>query len=243
MPHPRLAADVGENDLSALAADVLLHQLDLRAWHIDLRAAAVFKLQMLLGPPILLQQSQPAISPNPVRDVHDQVALAQLQEAIDRPLAAAASSARDPADETTPPRSPAPRAAAQSETQLPNAQPQTAAVEVRRASLPSSGATAGLSSSVVASPNSPFSGATGSASALSPCSPLPAPCLNNSPSRSTSASVSQTMNTSFPAPTFSNSSRTFAISPLNRSTDSNSKWAVVSIDPDGTPAAVTDGNL
>ena len=85
LPHPRLAADVGENDLAALAADILLHELDLRARHIDLRAAAVLKLQMLFGPPILLQQPQPAIPPDAVRHVHDQVALAQLQKTIDRP--------------------------------------------------------------------------------------------------------------------------------------------------------------
>ena len=40
---------------------------------------------MLLGPPILLQQPQPAIPPNAVRHMHDQIAFAQLQETIDRP--------------------------------------------------------------------------------------------------------------------------------------------------------------
>ena len=62
-----------------------------------------------------------------------------------------------------------------------------------------------------------------------------------------SASVWQTMNTSCsparPAPIeASSSSRTLAMSPLNRSTDSIPKWQVVSSEPAGTPAAVTDGN-
>ncbi len=54
------------------------------------------------------------------------------------------------------------------------------------------------------------------------------------------------MNTAWPAASSapseaSISSRTFEISPLNRSTDSIPKWHVVSSEPAGTPAAVTDG--
>ena len=40
---------------------------------------------MLFGPAVLLQQPQPAIPADAVRHMHDQVALAQLQKAVDRP--------------------------------------------------------------------------------------------------------------------------------------------------------------
>src|SRR3954471_10465218 len=83
-----------ENDMSALPAHILLHKLDLRSRHINLRAAVVLELQMLFGPLILLQEPQPAISANPVGNMHDQVALAQLQKAIDRPSLPPPSRAR-----------------------------------------------------------------------------------------------------------------------------------------------------
>ena len=63
-------------------------------------------------------------------------------------------------------------------------------------------------------------------------------------SRCDSASVWQTMNTSCAAPppiAASSSSRTLAMSPLNRSTDSIGRWQVVSSEPTGTLAAVTEG--
>ena len=68
-----------------LAADVLLHQVDLRAGHVDLRAAVVLELEMLLGLAVLLEQLQPAIAADAVRQMDDQIALPQLEKAVDRP--------------------------------------------------------------------------------------------------------------------------------------------------------------
>ena len=92
------------------------------ARHVDLRAAVVLQLQVLFGPAILLQQSQPAIAADAVRHVHDEVALAQLEKAVDRPrLPPPRRPGQDPAAETARPRSPARPAAAQSGSRPPNA--------------------------------------------------------------------------------------------------------------------------
>ena len=52
---------------------------------IDPRAAVELDFQMLLGALLLFEQLQPTISANAVRQVDDQIAFAELQEAVDRP--------------------------------------------------------------------------------------------------------------------------------------------------------------
>ena len=81
-PCRRCCASVGR---ALRAADVLLHQLDLRARHVDLRAAVELELQVLFGPAVLLQQLQPAIAADAVREMDDEVAFAQFEKAVDRP--------------------------------------------------------------------------------------------------------------------------------------------------------------
>ena len=53
---PSSAADLGQRRPALAAADVFLHQLDLRRRHEDLRAAVEFELQVLFGLAVLLQQ-------------------------------------------------------------------------------------------------------------------------------------------------------------------------------------------
>ena len=54
------------------------------AGHVDLRAAVELELQVLFGLAVLLQQLQPAIAADAVRQVDDVVAFAQLEKAVDR---------------------------------------------------------------------------------------------------------------------------------------------------------------
>ena len=67
------------------AADVFLHQIDLRRRHKHARAFAEFQDQMLLGVAVLVQNLHAAVASDPVADVHDEVAFIQVEEAVDRP--------------------------------------------------------------------------------------------------------------------------------------------------------------
>ena len=67
------------------AADVLLHQVDLRRRHVDARAVAELQDQVLLGLAVLLQHLHAAVAGDAVADVDDQVALVQVEEAVDGP--------------------------------------------------------------------------------------------------------------------------------------------------------------
>ena len=78
--RPPILASVGR--LFA-AADVLLHQLDLRGRHVDLRAAVELELQVLFGLAFFLQQLQAAIAADAVRQVDHVIAFAQLEKAVD----------------------------------------------------------------------------------------------------------------------------------------------------------------
>ena len=55
LTHPRLPADAGQLRPAADATHVLLHQFDLGARYVDLRAAVILELKMLFRPPFLLE--------------------------------------------------------------------------------------------------------------------------------------------------------------------------------------------
>ena len=84
LPQPRFAADLGQRRPRLRAADVLLHQVDLDRRHENLRAAVELDLQVLFLLPLLLDQPQAAIPADAVGQMDDQVALAQVEERIDR---------------------------------------------------------------------------------------------------------------------------------------------------------------
>ena len=84
LPLPGLSADGRKVGPSAAAADVLLHHLNFRDRHVDLRAAAELQLEMFFGLLFVLEQLQSAVAADAVADVHDQVAFAQVEEAVDR---------------------------------------------------------------------------------------------------------------------------------------------------------------
>ena len=78
LSHPNLAADAAKLRPLLRAADVLLHQLDLRGRHEDFRAAIELQLQVLLDVLALLDQLQPEIAGDAVGHMNDKVPLAQL---------------------------------------------------------------------------------------------------------------------------------------------------------------------
>ena len=63
---------------------------DLRRRHVELRPPLELQLQVLLDLAVLLQQLQAAVPGDAVGDVDHQVALVQLEEAVDHPAQAAA---------------------------------------------------------------------------------------------------------------------------------------------------------
>ena len=89
---PPILASAGR---ALAAADILLHQLDLRRRHVDLRPAVELEFEMLFGVALFFQQPQAAITADAVGDVDHQVAFAQLQKAVDH---AAQSPPRRPVD-------------------------------------------------------------------------------------------------------------------------------------------------
>ena len=67
LPPPQPAAELGQRRPALRAADVLLHQLDLRAGHVELRAAVELQHQVLFDLLVLLQQLQAAVAGDAVR--------------------------------------------------------------------------------------------------------------------------------------------------------------------------------
>ena len=82
---PEAAAELGEHRPALCAAHVLLHQADLRGGHVELRLALKLQLEVFLDLPVLLHQLHAAITGDAVAEVYDQVALVEIQEAVDRP--------------------------------------------------------------------------------------------------------------------------------------------------------------
>ena len=83
---PGRRADLRERGLGLAAADVLLHQVDLGDRHVQLRPLGELEEQRLLGVLVrLVDELQPAVAGDAVVDVDDQVALVQVEEAVDRP--------------------------------------------------------------------------------------------------------------------------------------------------------------
>ena len=82
--EPRFAADFGQRRPRLRAADVFLHQVDLDRRHEDLRAAVELDLQVLFVLALLLDQPQAAIPADAVGQVDDQIALAEIEERVDR---------------------------------------------------------------------------------------------------------------------------------------------------------------
>ena len=79
-------ADLRQRRLGLAAADVFLHQVDLGDRHVELGPLGEFEEQRLLGMlGRLVDEVQAAIAGDPVVDVDDQVALIQVEEAVDRP--------------------------------------------------------------------------------------------------------------------------------------------------------------
>ena len=66
-----------------VAADVFLHQVDVRGRHENSRAAVEFDFQMFFDGAVLFQQLHAAIPADAVRQMHDVIAFAQFEEAID----------------------------------------------------------------------------------------------------------------------------------------------------------------
>ena len=90
LPDPTLSADLGQRRLAFGAADVLLHQLDLRGRDVNFGLFLEFEDQVLLDLPFLLQQLQSAIAADAVREVDDIIPFAQLEKAVDDPAQFAA---------------------------------------------------------------------------------------------------------------------------------------------------------
>ena len=59
LPFPNPAAELGERGPAFRAADVLLHQPDLRGGHVELRPPVKLQLQVFLDLPVLFQQFSP----------------------------------------------------------------------------------------------------------------------------------------------------------------------------------------
>ena len=83
---PRRRADLREHRRSLAAADVLLHQVDLGDRHVQLGPLGKLEQQGLLGVlGRLIDELQAAIPRDAVVDVDNQVALVQVEEAVDGP--------------------------------------------------------------------------------------------------------------------------------------------------------------
>ena len=71
--------------IGAGATDIFLHQVDLRCRNIDARALAEFEDEVFLGLAVLFEHVHAAKTGNAMTDVNDQIALVQIEEAIDGP--------------------------------------------------------------------------------------------------------------------------------------------------------------
>ncbi len=83
LADPGPPAQLGQRGSALGAAQILLHQPDLRARYVDLRSSLEFQHQVLLHLLVLFQELHAAVAGNPVGDVDHQVAFAQLDEAVD----------------------------------------------------------------------------------------------------------------------------------------------------------------
>ena len=90
---PQAAAELGQLGRLLRAADVLLHQVDLRRRHVELGLAVELQVQVLFDLPVLLQQLHAAIAGDAVADVDDEIAFAQVEEAVDGPAQPAPAAA------------------------------------------------------------------------------------------------------------------------------------------------------
>ena len=82
---PEAAAEPGQHRPALGAADVLLHQADLRGRHVELRLALKLQFEVFLDLPVLLHRLHAAVAGDAVAEVYDQVAFVEVQETVDRP--------------------------------------------------------------------------------------------------------------------------------------------------------------
>ncbi len=82
---PGVAAQAGQRRPALRPPHVLLHQADLRRGHVELRPPGKLQFQVLLDLAVFFQQRQAAVAGDAVGDVHHQVALVQLEKAVDHP--------------------------------------------------------------------------------------------------------------------------------------------------------------
>ena len=77
------AADVCQRRPRLAAADIFLHQVDVRGRHENARAAVEFDFQMLFDRAVFLQELHAAVATDAVRQMHDVIAFAQFEKAVD----------------------------------------------------------------------------------------------------------------------------------------------------------------
>src|SRR5262249_43956013 len=81
--RPGAAADPRQRGARLAAADILLHQLDHRGRHKQLRLASEFEFKVLYDLVSLIQQPQAQVTGDAMPDVNDVISLAQVEEAVD----------------------------------------------------------------------------------------------------------------------------------------------------------------
>ena len=82
---PQLATDLGELRRELAAADILLHQLDGGGGNVDPRRLGELQIQILLRPPLLLEQPQALVAADAVGEMDDVVPFVEIEERVDRP--------------------------------------------------------------------------------------------------------------------------------------------------------------
>ena len=90
---PAGAAELRQLRVGLGAADVFLHQIDLRRRHVDAGAVAELEDEVLFGLPVLLEHLHAAIAGDAVADVDDEVALAAGRGSCRWPAIRAAAAA------------------------------------------------------------------------------------------------------------------------------------------------------
>jgi len=85
LPAPGPTAQPGQLRPRPAPAQVLLHQVDLRARHVELDPLVELQRQVLFHLAVLAQELHAAVAGDAVAHVHHQLPLAQLQKTIDRP--------------------------------------------------------------------------------------------------------------------------------------------------------------
>ena len=83
--RPRRAADRAQFRRRTLSADVFLHEMNQRHWHIDQHAVRELQREMLLGRVSFFHQFHATIPSDSVREMHDEISFTQLDKAINRP--------------------------------------------------------------------------------------------------------------------------------------------------------------